>query len=382
MNQAPPPERVRLRDRPLATRWGGALLQLTGIAALYYNGAAEYPVWQWATQAALAPLVVTAVVLRARLPWLLPGLGVAAIIAGTPAVFMIGMLSLAMRRSGPRVWLLGLAGGIALFVRWLADAHDVVDPVGTILLSMVPAAAFISLVPLLVGGQIRSRRQLEASAAEQAVRAEFERELAAQQAAHAERERIAREMHDSLGHVLALVTMQAGALEVGARDTEVISAARGIRQTARSGLAELRVVVRALGEDTRLEPAPGLSAVPRLVEASRDARGVVSLTDDLADAEALPSSTGRVVYQVIQETLTNAHRHAPGAPVDISLSGAPDAGLTVTVANPLVPGGERGSGTGLAALRGRVQVLGGELDARARSGRFELQVRLPWVAAA
>lgn len=382
MNQAPSPDRVTLRGRPLTSRWVGSLLYLVGLASLYYNGAIGYQTWQWVAQGVLAPLVVVAVVIRARLPWALPALGVAAIIAGTPAVFMIGMLSLATRRSGRWVWLLGVGGGITLFARWMADARDAVDPIGTVLLAMVPAAAFVSLVPLMVGGLIRTRRRLEASAAEQAVRAEFERELAAQQAAHAERERIAQEMHDSLGHVLALVTMQAGALEVGSPDPEVSAAAQGIRRTARSGLAELRAVVRALGEDARLEPSPGLSAVPRLVEASREAGGVVSLTDQLADAEALPSSTGRVVYQVIQETLTNAHRHAPGAPVDISLVGAPDDGLTVTVGNPLVPGGERGAGTGLDALRGRVQVLGGEFDARARSGRFELQVRLPWEAAA
>lgn len=295
---------------------------------------------------------------------------------------MVGMLSLAVRRGGPRVWLMAVAGGITLVVRWVLEADDAVDPIGTLLLSMLPAAVFISLVPLLVGGLIRSRRQVEAAAAEQAIRAEFERELAARQAAHAERERIAQEMHDSVGHVLALVTMQAGALEVGANDPEAIAAAQGIRRTARSGLAELRAVVRALGEDSRLDPAPGLSAVPRLVEASREAGGVVALTDELTDAEALPSSTGRVVYQVIQETLTNAHRHAPGAPVDISLSGAPEAGLILIAGNPLVPGGERGAGTGLDALRSRVRVLGGELDARAKSGRFELRMQLPWEAVA
>lgn len=230
-----------------------------------------------------------------------------------------------------------------------------------------------------MGQYIRRRREFAEAAAEQAVRAEVERELAAQRAVHTERERIAQEMHDSLGHVLALVTMQAGALEVNAKEATVVSAAEQIRETARSGLAELRAVVRALGADARRDPAPALSTIPQLVEASRAAGAEVILRDELdAGGGGVPSSTGRVIYQAVQESLTNAHRHAPGAPVEIVLSGAPGAGIEVRVSNPLTPGGERGAGTGLASLRSRVEVLGGTAEARALQGRFDLRVRLPW----
>lgn len=82
------------------------------------------------------------------------------------------------------------------------------------------------------------------------------------------------------------------------------------------------------------------------------------------------------------QALTNAHRHAPGAAVDVALSGAPGASLEVRVGNALAPGGEAGAGTGLRTLRGRLAVLGGELDARASRGRFELCARLPWEATA
>lgn len=180
--------------------------------------------------------------------------------------------------------------------------------------------------------------------------------------------------------MLALVTTQAGALEVRAPDSATREAAEGIRRSARAGLAELRAVVRALGEDARRDPTPGLGAVPGLVATSCEAGADVRLNDalDPGERDALPSPIGRVVYRAVQEGLTNAHRHAPGAPVDIVLSGSAGAVAEVNVSNPLVPGGERGAGTGLAALRRRVEVLGGDLDARATHGRFELRLRLPW----
>lgn len=98
-------------------------------------------------------------------------------------------------------------------------------------------------------------------------------------------------------------------------------------------------------------------------------------------AADVPDSTGRLLYRLVQEGLTNAHRHAPSSPVDIDLSGTPGAGIAITVANPLAPGGERGAGSGLVALRSRVELLGGVFGARASRGRFELRAELPWEVA-
>ncbi|MFT4135584.1 sensor histidine kinase [Microbacterium sp.] len=373
------------RDTAAVLRWGAPLIYLAAIGLLYINNspAITFLSWQWVLQLVLLPLVIAAIVLRVRFPHALPLLGIAAIAAGTFSVFIVGMMSLAVRRGGARTWLMAAAGSAAAAILISQRDADLGYTPGEIVFGVAMVVVIVGLAPTLVGGYMRAHRRLAASVAERAVRAEFERELAARQAVHTERERIAREMHDSLGHVLALVTMQAGALEVRSTDPDTVAAAEQIRASARTGLADLRAVVRALGEDARRDPAPDLAAVPRLVEASRAAGATVGFRDELSasDRTELSPAIGRVLYQVTQEALTNAHRHAPGAPVDIVLTGAPGEGVRLEVGNPLAPGGDRGAGTGLAALRGRVEVLGGRLDAHAAQGRYELSVHLPWEAA-
>ena len=368
------------RPTPRAMQWSSPLLYLAAIVILYVNNAPQNPYqWQVVLQIALVPLVIAAVVLRVRLPYALPLLGIVAMVAGTTSVFLVGMMSLAVRRAGLRIWLVAVLGGTIFSVqnyqRFAAEGSQA----GELVLFVMLGFVVIGIAPTLVGRYIRLHRQLESSVAEQAVRAEVDRELASREAAQTERERIAREMHDSVGHVLALLTMQAGALEVSAKDPKVVEAAESIRVTARTGLADLRAVVRALGEEDRRDPAPGLAAVPQLVQASRSAGANVELTWNLDDdGPQPPASLGRVLYRIVQEGLTNAHRHAPGAPVEISLAGSPGAGVELVMANRLTPGGERGAGTGLAALRNRVEVLGGTFDTRAARGQFELRAQLPW----
>lgn len=374
-----------LRDSPaLLIGWGAPFIYLLAIGVLYINSSPVdfMETWQLVLQVVLVPFVIAAVILRARFPYALALLGIVGVATGTLAVFLVGMMNLAIRRGGVRPWLVAAVGAVAaallILSRDLARGYSPPE----IAVSVVIILLVAGVAPTLVGDYIRVHRRLAASIAERAVRAEFERERAASQAVHTERERIAREMHDSLGHVLALVTMQAGALEVRSKDPETVAAAEQIRLSARKGLADLRAVVRALGEDTRRDPAPDLSAVPRLVQASRDAGAEVDFYDELSDHDraALSPATGRVLYHVTQEALTNAHRHAPTAPVVISLTGSPGSGIELGVRNPLAPGGDRGAGTGVASLRHRVEVLGGQLHARAAQGHYELRVWLPWEA--
>lgn len=337
---------------------------------------------EWALWAAMAPFVVAAVLLRVRFPYALALLGLIEIIAGIGYnVYAFGMLSLAIRRRGVPVWTVAcFAAVIDAFRTYRYDVEHSISS-GQALLSAVVTGVALGVTPTLIGRYLRIQRDLQEAAATHAARAAFEHELAVRRAASEERERIAHEMHDSLGHLLARLSMQAGAMEVRSREPEDISAAARIRETARSGLVELRAAVRALGENTQLSPTTTFAAITNLVEASRDAGAVVTFDDELIDAASLPPSTGRMIYQVVQEVLTNAHRHAPGAPIRIRLTGAPGAGAKVVAENPLMPGGEAGAGTGLDALRRRVPVLGGKLDARVSQGRFALTVWLPWEVA-
>ncbi|MEU8813516.1 histidine kinase [Actinoplanes sp. NPDC048796] len=235
----------------------------------------------------------------------------------------------------------------------------------------------VSLVA--IGMLIRSHRQLVASWAERARQAEEGQRLRVEQARSAERERIAREMHDVLAHRISLLAVHAGALEVR-RDAspEEQRAAGTIRQSAHDALEDLRTVIgmlRTPGED---RPQPTLGDVPALVEQSREAGAEVDLRFDGADG--VPEQVGRSAYRIVQEALTNARKHAPGAPIEVTISRTAEPGLIVEVGNPLAASGSLipGAGAGLTGLRERVQLVGGRLEhGPTPGGEFHLKAWLP-----
>ncbi len=250
------------------------------------------------------------------------------------------------------------------------------------------AVAFLVLLHVSVAAVamlIRSQRQLVSSWAERARQAEEGQRLRVEQARLAERERIAREMHDVLAHRISLLAVHAGALEVR-RDAEPAEreAAGVIRQCAYDALEDLRGVIGMLrapasGEDGD-RPQPTLGDVPTLVEQSRAAGAEVGLS--LAGGDEVPEQVGRHAYRIVQEALTNARKHAPGAPVRVEISTCATEGLTVQIDNALAPGGSMpGAGTGLAGLHERVQLVGGRLEhGPTPAGEFHVKAWLPWHA--
>ncbi len=236
----------------------------------------------------------------------------------------------------------------------------------------------VSLVAIAM--LIRSHRLLVASWAERARQAEEGQRLRVEQARLAERERLAREMHDVLAHRLSLLAVHAGALEVrrDASDGEQ-HAAGVIRATAHDALEDLRSVIHMLRAPAEDQPQPTLGDVPALVEQSRSAGADVGLTLDGGDG--VPETVGRHVYRIVQEALTNARKHAPGAPVSVAISGGAEHGLDVTVHNTITAQGPAmpGAGTGLAGLRERVALVGGRLEhGPTAAGEFHLRAWLPW----
>jgi signal transduction histidine kinase len=228
---------------------------------------------------------------------------------------------------------------------------------------------------------VRARRELVRSLREQAGRAGDE-------ARAAERQRIAREMHDVLAHRLSLLSVHAGALEFrpGAPAAEVAEAAGVIRESARTALDELRGVIGVLREDgsetLTQPPQPTLADLGALVEESKAAGMRITAWVELDDVEPPPTAVGRTAYRIAQEGLTNARKHAPGAAVTLSV-GAPDGDLQVEVrslapvavaSGPPLPG----SGTGLIGLAERVALAGGRLEHGIDpEGAFVLRARLP-----
>ncbi|MFD9891197.1 sensor histidine kinase [Amycolatopsis sp. NPDC059027] len=241
------------------------------------------------------------------------------------------------------------------------------------------------------GALAAARHALIASLEERARRAEAEQGRRVAEARAAERTRIAREMHDVLAHRLSLLATYAGAMEFRPDiPPERLSDAAGVvRATAHQALNELRdVIVLLRDDDTAADgaerPVPVLADLPELVEESRSVGTPVEVRDAVADPAALPGTTGRTAYRVVQEALTNARKHAPGQPVRIALDGSPGARLVITVSNPM-PGAPAdpaipGAGTGLVGLTERVRLAGGELDHQATPEEFRLSAWLPWPA--
>jgi signal transduction histidine kinase len=234
------------------------------------------------------------------------------------------------------------------------------------------------------GRLVRSRSRLTAELHEAAIRAAEAQEAATERAAAEERRRIAREMHDVVAHSVSMMVVQAG----GARrilDREphrAVAAAELIERTGREALTEMRRLLGVFHADdaaAAYAPQPSLREVAALVERARAAGVPVTLAVEGTRPE-LPAGVDLAAYRVVQEALTNVVKHSGGAATEVRVRYGP-AAVEVTVADR--GGGTmttrlEGGGHGLAGMRERVRVYGGELHAgRRRGGGFEVRAVLP-----
>lgn len=297
---------------------------------------------------------------------------------------LASLFSVALRRPFREVAAIGALAVAAS----TAQAFIRPDPTTNTGLSIALGFTLILLVTAW-GMLVRSRRQLVEALRERARRAEAEAELRAAQAQRLAREAIAREMHDVLAHRLTLLSVHAGALEFrpDAPPEQVARAAGVIRDSAHEALQDLREIIgvlRAPGEGGEAgdRPQPTLATLDALIEESREAGADVHLDTTVGDPAAVPAATGRTVYRIAQEGLTNARKHAPGTTVTVTVRGRPGEGLTVDIHNP-APAGPvphvPGSGQGLIGLTERAALAGGRMDhGPAPDGGFALHAWLPW----
>jgi signal transduction histidine kinase len=235
------------------------------------------------------------------------------------------------------------------------------------------------------GMYLGSRRELLWTLHARAERAEAEQELRANQSRLEERSRIAREMHDVLAHRISQISMRAGALSYrNDLDADELREGVGvIRDTANQALGDLRDVLGVLrdgGTGPLHAPQPTYGDLGELVEEARAAGQRVDYVDRVDPAEPVPDATGRALYRIVQEGMTNARKHAPGADLSIEVSGSVDDGVEVVLSNPLGfgPPAVPGSGLGLVGLAERAALRGGRVEHGRSAGAFVLRGWLPW----
>ena len=313
---------------------------------------------------------------------LVPFLLAAAIGAVAPAVggaVPLGAYAVGRYNAGwPARVAAGVAGAAAVSQLW--QAPDIGGVIGGL-----AGVAFVVLLPLAIGAWVRARADLLDALTERAERAEAEKELLAREAIAAERTRIAREMHDAVGHRVSLMVLQAGAIEMAATDRDrVEQLACQVQVAGRQALDELRQAVGVLrtGEDdgAPLMPQPGLDGLERLIKECRAAGMTVELTREPEDPLPVDAVVSRAAYRIVQEALTNAGKHAPGAAVTVHVTRDPDQ-LVVRVVNGApreLPTRTSGGGFGLVGLSERVRTLDGRLRTEPRlDGGFLVEAVLP-----
>jgi signal transduction histidine kinase len=316
--------------------------------------------------------------------------GTIAVTAGFPTLVAVYRVALRARpRTSLPITVLHVA--LALPYHAVAPIPDVTWLAWLIVLPLIYALAYC------LGLLGRARQQvidgLRASAARD--REIYERRLI--DTRRQERERIAREMHDVLAHRISLLSVHAGALEYRAGSAtalspdEVRQAATVIRENAHLAVEDLRDLLELLRQDQGElgtgRPQPRLSDLVRLADEALAAGQRVDLRIDV-DAAALRDSVQRTAYRVVQESLTNARKHAPGAAVMVRVTGD-DGSVRVLIDNPVPIGltnadlddrarrGTPSGGAGLIGLAERVRLDGGSLHSGIEAGRFRVLAELP-----
>ncbi|MER7460785.1 sensor histidine kinase [Micromonospora sp. NPDC126480] len=339
---------------------GAVLLALVGCAALVLRRRYPLPVLALTTVAAAASLLVE----QARGPFVLT----VALAAYTVAT-RTDRRTAAAAGTGSALTL-GAAAVATLGVSWA-------DPAVVVLLLWFGVA-------VAAGDAVRSRRAYVAVLEERARRAEQTREEEARRRVAEERLRIARELHDVVAHHIALINVQAGVAGHVLRDRpDAAEEALGhVRSASRSVLDELSTLLGVLRRDeetdSSIEPAPSLNRLEALVEGFATGQPVRwSLT---GQPRPLPAAVDVAAYRIIQESLTNAHKHAPRAAVAVRLRYDAD-GVTVEVSDDgagVAPTGPGGGGLGLLGMRERAEAVGGSFSAGPRpDGGFLVRAALP-----
>jgi signal transduction histidine kinase len=358
------------RPRALESILSGVLIVAVAAEHLYMSDAG-HP--QWSGWSALIGVlgVTLAMWVRQRQPAVAVAL-VCALVGGTVVandgwilmsyVVFAAVVSFLIGRSADQVWPSAIVAGVGVVT---LTALDPVVNGGGVQVAMVGNMIIFMALPWLSGRYLRQVARNHSTEIEQAQLAE--------------RARIAQEMHDSLGHELSLIALRAGALEVAPGLTDAHQKAAGAIRAAAAGaterLGEIVGVLRPAAEEAPLTPAA--AGIDGLVERARESGMDVRLEGSLDGGEGVRDVAA---HRIVQEALTNAARHAPGASVTVSVETGAD-GVRLSVTNgraTLPPRAGATTGLGLAGLEEAARAAGGTLrHGPAVGGGFEVVADLP-----
>ncbi|MEV4441343.1 histidine kinase [Streptomyces sp. NPDC049577] len=365
---------------------GGVLLYALGLSSRPAT-----PLPPWAALVALA-VMAGAELLRRRAP-------LAGLAAGTAALALdvcAGSLIANVGMFTDLVYAAVLYGPPAAY-RLIPRATEVLTVLGTLLafaLIREPAALLIgiglgvlTIAPAWTGVGVRVHRDAAQAARLEAERTALLAELDRREAVGAERARMARELHDMVaGHLSAIAIHSTAALSIGEPEASR-EALTVIRENSVRGLAEMRRLIgllRQAGSDDEPAATPTLDGVDALLARAREAVREDGFSFVLRDGRGpapLPAPVELAAYRIVQESLTNAVKHAAPGEVVVELARADGGLLSVRVSSALGAGppGPRapGAAAGLVGMRERVALLGGEFEAGPRQGRWHVRALLP-----
>lgn len=322
-------------------------------------------------------LAIATPLIWAATGWVVPWVRMAALIGATAVL----LIEPALPDFAPLLLLVAAseAGGVlrtpAAIV--VAASGEVVLAVAGIWGGLIGAPVYMVAILLGLSGGFMVRWYTRALDAERG-----KRDVARDKAMLAERQRIAREVHDIVGHSLSITLLHlTGARHALQQDRDVdeaIEALTEAEQVGRSAMADVRRTVGLLADTpSGSTPLPGVEDIATLVERTRAAGLEVRYTQD-GELAHIGASDGLGLYRIVQESLVNVVKHAPGATADVRLR-AGSSGARLTVSN-ILPGTVRHSsedGTGLAGMAARATQLGAELSAGPKGRQWVVEVTVP-----
>jgi signal transduction histidine kinase len=355
-------------------------------------------------------LIVSGLVLAVRRRWPVPVFVTAALVSlvyysldfpdgpGWLGLF-VALYTLTAYGDSRRSLLVAGGGITVLTIGWLIAAVDI-EPRAALGWVFFRIAA--SVMAAALGESVRSRHVIAADAQKRAELAEWTREEEARARVDAERLRIAREVHDTVAHAIAIINVQSGvtAHVLDKRPERARETLKAIERTSSQALRDMRAILGVLRDDNdEREPQPGLGQIDELTSKAREAGLDINL-EATSPATPLPSSVGNAAYRILQESITNVIRHVGPTRVKVALDHGVDV-LELRVTDegrrdaapgdgPVRPypsedrpgrhdaGNLAKPGRGILGMRERCQLLGGELVARPLpDGGFEVKARLP-----